>query len=153
MGRPRSSSARAATWPGSATSRGWTVVRPSEAWASARRSAAVSGLRQQARTRQPAAPYWRANSSPRPRLAPVTRTVGMGTSGRAPPPNEVTPVYPKGGRNAKNNRMGTAPAIGSEGGSVVAATRMWSGNPPRNASVGGRPVNAGRPVMRAVRCP
>ena len=29
--------------------------------------------------RQPAAPYWRANSSPRPRLAPVTRTVGMGT--------------------------------------------------------------------------
>src|SRR5208282_1637785 len=42
---------------------------------------AAFGWRQQPMTSQPAPPYWRANSRPRPRLAPVIRTVGIRVGG------------------------------------------------------------------------
>ena len=38
---------------------------------------ALAGSRQVAMTRQSSVQYWRANSNPKPRLAPVMKTVGM----------------------------------------------------------------------------
>src|SRR4051794_29495717 len=70
--------ARSATAAKSRTSRAWAVGPAREvSWA------ASAGLRQQAWTRQPAAAYWRVNSRPRPRLAPVKRTVGIGVTSTA----------------------------------------------------------------------
>jgi hypothetical protein len=63
---------------GSVTSIRKIVTEPARA--SSRRSAATSGFRQAAKIRQPSAAYWRANSKPRPRLAPVIMIAGMHSS-------------------------------------------------------------------------
>src|SRR2546423_9482706 len=61
---------KAATASGSERSSGFTVTPSASSSALDRRAVAI--------TAQPSAAYCRANSSPRPRFAPVMRTVGIG---------------------------------------------------------------------------
>src|SRR5690606_2252503 len=68
--------------------------------ASSPRAVADSGRRQVAMTDQPRPAYWRTNSSPMPRLVPVTRTVGMPASCHTGADPVREPHCPPPGRRA-----------------------------------------------------
>src|SRR6185295_6351998 len=77
MASPLSPAAAPRTLVASVTSISRTRTRPPPSDAIRCSSFAVGGARQAAKTCQPSAAYWRANSRPRPRFAPVTRMVGI----------------------------------------------------------------------------
>jgi len=72
-----SSRAAVRTLSPSVTSMASGTSLPRELFANFASCVAVFGLRQQANTLQPSVAYWRANSRPIPRFAPVIRTASI----------------------------------------------------------------------------
>src|SRR5207248_11395712 len=85
----------------SATSTWTTLSVPFDRCASSASPCAASGLRHAAMTVSPSARYWRVNSNPNPRLAPVMSTVDM-----AYPRRPTVSVYHYCAARSEERRVG-----------------------------------------------